>query len=147
MPDEYGRKDGIGNFYRVYDWDTVPQVSITAPETYGNWRFDKCIDEADYTLGYDLTLTVSFTSHPYLRDDQTVYAQYVYEGPILSIADFDEDYDVDFEDYAALSRVWLTGPPDPDWDPVYDISDPPDDFIDWQDVVVLCDNWLTDIEP
>jgi len=140
--DESGREDGIGDFYRIYDWWLTPDVYVTAPKIYGNWRFEKWIDEADYTLGYDLTLPVSFTPDPYLRDDQTVYAQYVYEGPILNIADFNLDYDVDFKDYAALSRAWFTQPANPEWDPLYDVSDPPDDFIDWRDLAVLCDNWL-----
>jgi hypothetical protein len=140
-PDEPGREDGIGDFYRIYDWSETPDVYVTAPKIYGNWRFEKWIDEADYTLGYKLTLPVFFTPGP-SRDDQTVYAQYVYEGPILNIADFNLDYDVDFKDYAALSRAWFTQPANPEWDPLYDVSDPPDDFIDWRDLVVLCDNWL-----
>jgi hypothetical protein len=141
-PDESGREDGIGDFYRIYDWYLTPDVDVTAPKTYGNWRFEKWTDKFGYTLGYDLTLPVWFTPDPYLRDDQTVCAQYEYEGPILNIADFDLDYDVDFEDYAALSRAWFTQPANPEWDPLYDVSDPPDDFIDWRDLAVLCDNWL-----
>ena len=138
--DECGRQDGIGNFYRIYNWYMVPEVTVTASETYGNWRFDKWTDKNGYTLGYDPTLEFEFL--PYPDDNPTVWAEYVYEGPILSITDFDEDYDVDFEDYAALSRVWLTEPADPEWDDIYDVSDPPDDYIDWRDVAVLCDYWL-----
>jgi len=140
--DKSGREDGIGDFYRIYHWWFTPDVNVTAPKTYGNWRFEKWTDKFGYTLGSDLTLPVSFTLDPYFRDDQTVYAWYLYEGPILNIADFDLDYDVDFEDYAALSDAWLTQPADPEWDSLYDVSDPPDDFIDWWDLAVLCDNWL-----
>lgn len=139
-PDESGREDGIGDFYRIYDWYMTPDVYVTALKTYGNWRFEKWTDKYGNTLGYDLTLGVSFT--PSSRDDQTVRAQYLYEGPILNIADFDQDYEVDFKDYAALTRVWLTEPADPEWDSLYDISDPADDCIDWRDMAVLCENWL-----
>jgi hypothetical protein len=139
-PDDCGRQDGIGNFYRIYNWYLVPEVTVTAPETYGNWRFDKWTDISGYTLGYGLKLEFEFLASP--DDNPTIWAEYVYEGPILSITDFDEDYDVDFEDYAALSRVWSTQPTDPEWDAIYDVSDPPDDVIDKFDLKVLCENWL-----
>jgi hypothetical protein len=142
-PDECGRQDGVGNFYRIYNWSSVPEVNVTAPETYGNWRFDKWTYQSGgyWVNEYGLTLEFEFLASP--DDNPTVWADYVYEGPILSITDFDEDYDVDFEDYAALSRVWSTQPSDPEWDAIFDVSDPPDNYIDWRDVVVLCENWLT----
>jgi len=31
------------------------------------------------------------------------------------------------------------------WDSACDISTPPDDYIDWRDVAILCDNWLAQI--
>jgi predicted outer membrane repeat protein len=70
-------------------------------------------------------------------------------GSCLAIrGDFEgNDCDVDFADYAIITEAWLTKPGDALWNPNCDISDPPDDYIDWRDVAILCENWLAGTEP
>jgi hypothetical protein len=65
-----------------------------------------------------------------------------YEFNYAYMGDLDYNCSVDFFDFSILERAWMTQKGDPDWDWVCDISDPPDDFIDWRDVAVLCENWL-----
>jgi hypothetical protein len=77
-PDVCGRQDGRGNFYRIYNIDLTREVTVTAPATYGNWRFDKWTDKQGYTLGRGLTVEIEFLPSP--NDNPTVWAEYVYEG-------------------------------------------------------------------
>jgi hypothetical protein len=56
------------------------------------------------------------------------------------------DCDVDFADYAIFTEAWLTKPGDAQWNPNCDISEPPDNYIDWRDAAILSDNWLTGTE-
>ena len=64
-------------------------------------------------------------------------------GPLPSTADFNEDFTVDFADYAGLSEAWSTQAGDVGWDLEYDISDPPDNVIDMRDMAAFAENWLT----
>jgi hypothetical protein len=61
---------------------------------------------------------------------------YAYKG------DLDYNCRVDFFDFSIFGPAWHTTDGEPDWDWACDMSDPPDDYIDWRDVAVLCDNWL-----
>jgi hypothetical protein len=139
-PDKCGRRDGIGDFYRAYQVDATPMVTVTAPATYGNWRFDKWTDKQGYTLGHGQTLGIEFLPPP--DDNPTVWAEYVYEGPMPNPADFNSDFSVDFDDYSALSSAWYTAPGDGKWNPELDISDPPDNIIDMADLKPLAEYWL-----
>jgi hypothetical protein len=65
-----------------------------------------------------------------------------YEFASAYIGDFDYDCDVDFGDFAIIGLAWLTEPPDENWNRRCDISMPPDEYIGWRDVKILCDNWL-----
>jgi hypothetical protein len=135
------RQDGTGDFYRIYDNSADVSVNVTAPITFGYWTFDRWVKPGGTTT-FLPTRTISFPYAP-PRDDQTFYAQYVYEGPILNVADFTQDYGVDFQDFTALAAAWLTTPSDVDkWDTVYDISNPSDEIIDLLDLEVFCENWL-----
>jgi hypothetical protein len=57
-------------------------------------------------------------------------------------ADFDNDSDVDSDDYAILASAWETGPGDDNWNPDCDISDPADNYIDELDLNVFVEEWL-----
>lgn len=57
----------------------------------------------------------------------------------------DDDEDVDMADFAILASAWMTEYGDANWNPVCDIHYPKDDIINWLDVGVLCENWLTGI--
>ncbi|MBN2137467.1 MAG: hypothetical protein JW720_06650 [Sedimentisphaerales bacterium] len=56
--------------------------------------------------------------------------------------DFEPDGDVDFCDFAVLSEAWLTREWQADYNPVCDISVPPNGAIDIQDLMIFADNWL-----
>ena len=65
-----------------------------------------------------------------------------YEFALAYFGDFDNNCSVNFFDVSILARAWMTQQGDADYDPACNISDPPDDYIDWRDAAVLCDNWL-----
>jgi parallel beta-helix repeat protein len=46
-------------------------------------------------------------------------------------------------DLAILCSAWMSGPNDISWDPACDIGDPPDDFIDMNDIDAFARAWLT----
>jgi hypothetical protein len=56
--------------------------------------------------------------------------------------DFDDDCDVDLEDFAILALAWWTDSADVQWNPYCDISYPKDNFIGYFDLDVFTDNWL-----
>jgi hypothetical protein len=65
-----------------------------------------------------------------------------YEFSYAYMGDFDYQCDVDFEDHAILGSAWRTAPADAEWNAVCDVSVPADEYIDWRDLRVLCENWL-----
>jgi hypothetical protein len=138
--DVSGRKDGTGDFYRIYT--PTSTVQVTAPATFGYWRFDQWINKKTGIITDDPTRTITFT--PTTRNDPSVYAQYIYEGPILNVADFNLDYGVDLTDFHSLAAAWMTTAYNEEWDSAYDISTPADDVIDIFDLQVFCENWLED---
>ena len=84
-----------------------------------------------------------------LIDDVRIYNYALNAEQILHIlcpepikGDLDRNCSVDFFDFSILARAWETKEGDPDWDLACDISDPPDNYINWRDATVLCENWL-----
>ena len=65
-----------------------------------------------------------------------------YEFAFAYVGDFDNNCTVNFFDVSILARAWETEEGDPDWNWACDISYPPDNYIDWRDVAILCNNWL-----
>ncbi len=55
---------------------------------------------------------------------------------------FNDDNDVDFEDFAIFAAAWRSRPGDGSWDPNCDIAIPSDGVIDELDLAILCENWL-----
>lgn len=78
-------------------------------------------------------------------DDIDVVDMGAYEFSLTYLGDFDDNCQVDFFDFSILGTAWRTKPSDAQWNHLCDISNPADDFIDWRDVVTLCDNWLAQI--
>jgi hypothetical protein len=137
---EAGRQDGMGDFYRTYI--TGNSVTVTAPARYGDYAFWRWYRPGWAPLySYDPALPVNWMS-PGGRL-YTVEAQYVYDGPVLSIGDVDGDLDVNLRDFSLLAAAWLTELGDPAWDPYCDISSPADYRIDEYDLETLCYEWLT----
>jgi hypothetical protein len=56
--------------------------------------------------------------------------------------DFEPDCDVDMKDLKVLADAWLSSPGSGNWNPAADISNPPDNIINFADFVVLAENWL-----
>jgi len=63
--DKNERQDGLGSFYRTYS--TGNTVTLKAPQTYGEWNFDKWTDSSGTTLGTNQLLTVSLSSDKVIR--------------------------------------------------------------------------------
>lgn len=58
--------------------------------------------------------------------------------------DLDGDCKVNLYDLAVfLALAWLSNPGDGNWNPDCNISQPPDNVIDFQDFAVFAENWLT----
>jgi len=56
--------------------------------------------------------------------------------------DFNGDYKVDFKDFAKFATVFQSRFGDPNWNPIYDISEPNDGFINELDLLVFAHHWL-----
>jgi len=69
----------------------------------------------------------------------------IYKSFVRYLCDFDHDTDVDFVDLSFFALAWLAEPPDPQWNPVYDISDPADEVINMLDLGAFVDNWLAGV--
>jgi hypothetical protein len=134
--DIWDRQAGVGAFYRTYT--TGLAISAEAPEYSGNYRFVTWTDGK----GDDMTEGDRILSIEPLDDNKKRIAAYEYVGPIPSAGDFNEDFFVDFSDFASLSQAWSTQPGDARWDSAYDVSDPPDEVIDARDLVKFAEEWL-----
>jgi hypothetical protein len=66
-----------------------------------------------------------------------------YEAACACIGDFDADCDVGLSDFAMLASAWLAGQGQPRYNPACDVALPPDGFIDWRDLKVLTEEWLS----
>ena len=62
--------------------------------------------------------------------------------PQPRVGDFGSDCRVNLYDFATLALAWLSNPGDENWNPICDISIPPDDVIDEYDLKVFTNNWL-----
>jgi hypothetical protein len=51
---------------------------------------------------------------------------------------------INFADFSILASAWMTQPGQPDWNSACDISNPKDDIIDWKDLDVFAENWLSE---
>jgi len=76
-------------------------------------------------------------------DDTEVVDMGAYEFNYTNMGDFDYDCDVDSRDFTILGLAWWTAVGEAGWNPDCDISILADYYIDWRDVGVFADNWLT----
>ena len=114
----------------------------------GNLRLTSgspCIDKGSNAY-VPSGITTDLDGHPRIIDgdcnDIDVVDIGAYEFNYAYMGDFDDNCSVDFFDFSILALAWMTKEGEPGWDWVCDISDPPDNYIDWRDLAVLCDNWL-----
>jgi len=106
-------------------------------------------DTADLDGDGNTTEPIPFDldGHPRIIDgdcnDSNIVDIGAYEFAWAYIGDFDDECDVDFEDFAIFALAWLTEPGQPQYNPACEISIPADNSIDWHDLDILTDNWLT----
>ncbi len=72
--DKNGRRDGMGEFQRIYSQNQA--VTLTAPAQYGTLDFQDWIDSKGNVLGTNRILNVS------LSDDKVVKARYISVEPV-----------------------------------------------------------------
>lgn len=130
--DVLNRKDGLGEFYRTYA--SGQSATVTAPLRWGHYEFVK------WTDGAGITLTTNPEVGVMLDSNRKRIAQYIYTGPLPKVADFNDDYWVDYYDFEAMARVWMTTPAHPDWDARFDISDSGD--VGLEDLMIFLEDWL-----
>ncbi len=71
----------------------------------------------------------------------------VFEFSPGDVGDMDSDCDVNLPDLAILAPGWRSEDGDAEFRQEHDINWPPDGRIDWQDILVLSDNWLMAFGP
>jgi hypothetical protein len=106
-----------------------------------------CIDRGDNNAASPAATDLD--SHPRIIDgdcdDVNLVDIGAYEFNYAYMGDFDYNCRVDFFDFSIFGRAWEIQEGDPGWDWACDISDPTDDYIDWRDAAILCENWLAEI--
>jgi len=112
----------------AYDWQTTPDP------IQGQWASEP----VEVTIGGGSVDIVLSLGDAYLDNFEVTRATLVLD----SVADFNNDGDVDFEDFAILGLAWRSSISDDNYNPIYDISEPSDGIVDERDLAILCDNWL-----
>ncbi|UCG47934.1 MAG: hypothetical protein JSU94_20950, partial [Phycisphaerales bacterium] len=67
----------------------------------------------------------------------------VYEFNHAWMGDFNHNCRVEFGDYSVLAAVWLSEHTDELWDPLLNLGGPADARIDWRDLAVIAEHWLS----
>jgi len=68
----------------------------------------------------------------------------VYEFNRARMGDLNHNCRVEFGDYSVLAAAWLSEPADELWDPLFNLAGPADARIDWRDLAVIAEHWLSD---
>jgi hypothetical protein len=68
-----------------------------------------------------------------------------YEFNYAYMGDFDYNCRVNFADLSILGLAWTSQPGDINWNPICNIGIPANSLIDWRDVAIVCNNWLSEI--
>jgi len=107
-----------------------------------------CIDKGINAV-VPLGMTTDFDGHPRIVDgdcnDTEIVDMGAYEFNYAYMGDLDYNCSVDFFDFSIFGKAWMTQQGDSGWDWTCDLSDPTNDYIDWHDVAIICDNWLAQI--
>jgi len=84
-------------------------------------------------------------NHRYRKvHNQTQWDFFMAQAPAIpdTLGDFEPDGDVDFVDFAVFAAAWQTEDTDDNWNQACDISSPKNNVIDYNDLIVLSENWL-----
>jgi hypothetical protein len=149
--------DSVAFDFMDYEWDAAPSNINGHPQYSGT---DDYLHEAalipdpcswvNYDPNDDGGLTQSLGVHEhwnnaidkeYSRNLDPINGTGIELVTQPPVGDFDDDGDVDFEDFAILAAAWRSQPGDANWNPDCDISEQ-DNFIDLDDLYVFCYNWL-----
>jgi hypothetical protein len=102
-PDKNQRSDARGWVHRIYPINSLGQISITAQNRYGNWKFNKWTTQYGQDLPGGPWLNPTLLVVP--SADKIYAAQYV---PLDTLpGDLNGDCVVDFEDFAILAAAWM----------------------------------------
>jgi hypothetical protein len=126
--------------------DSGPFVTLasnsdsTLNDPSSGWEH-KEIDISNFT-GSKIQLLFSFRTGNHKDNSHAGF--YIDDVEIIGAytGDFEPDGDVDGFDYALFASAWLTGEGDEGYDSWFDISEPPDNFIDENDLDAFSHNWL-----
>ncbi len=147
--DVQGGYSGMGNIDedpQFVDANGQDGTAGTADDNLALKSVSPCIDAGDNTA-VPAGVTTDVGGRPRIADgDGNITADVdmgAYELVWTSIGDFDGGYDVDFVDSAIFASAWMTEPGDAEWNPDCDISIPADNRIDWRDLEVFGDYWLS----
>jgi len=121
----------VGTSYRIHDYHLAPD--------------SPCIDMGDPNYVPEPNET-DLDGLPRLVDgdcnDTVIVDMGAYEFSYAYMGDLDYSCGVDFFDFSVFARAWETEEGDAGWNRTCDISNPRDDYIDFNDLLVLCNNWL-----
>ena len=120
----------------------------TADDDYGDLHLSlgsPCIDKGS-NAGVPSGITTDLEGYQRIIDgdcnDTEVVDMGAYEFNYAYMGDVDYSCGVDLSDFSVFARAWETHEGDAGWNRACDISNPPDDYIDLNDLLILCNNWL-----
>jgi len=120
----------------------------TADDDYGDLRLSAgspCIDKGANAF-IPAGITTDIDGYQRIIDgdcnDIEVVDMGAYEFNYAWMGDLDYNCGVDFLDFSIFAGAWQTQESDAGWNRPCDISNPPDNYIDLNDLLILCNNWL-----
>jgi hypothetical protein len=127
--------------WRLYEWNLEDDAD------WESWDGGSgMVDTVDFTLDSIQVRNASDVNAAIFIDDVAHHGwlslAYLFAVP----GDFQPDGRVDFEDFALMARQWLMTSSDMAFDPLYDLSDPQDGWINISDLWVFIENWLVEID-
>ena len=130
------------NKFLIFSRD-AKQISVTLPKKWlaqdrGIIQLHALTEDG---LGDAIPFQISFGNLTFQAGAYTPYRL-----DLIVSGDFDFSSSVDMADFAIFASAWLTEQGEPQHNPLCDIAIPPDNYIDWRDLDVLVDNWLTGAE-
>jgi len=134
--DENGRRDGRGQFLRVFPRTLSGTVVLSAQPVYDNWIFHSWVDQSGQPLSAPSPQSTELTLP--LNADASVFARYVPRD--MMPADLNRDRNVNIADFALIARCYVAQCNSFEFDGSEDSKQ-----IDMQDVASFCKGWLMDI--
>lgn len=115
-------------------------VCISGGGHDSNWQISPKYE--DTLLSPNTLYTYIVTARDQSPFQNTTFPSQPQSARTFLLADREPDGDVDFFDYSGLASAWLSRPGDEHWNAIFDISQPPDEVIDYKDLGVFAEHWL-----